>query len=327
MAGRHRCVRREDRAGRGSLASLLKRQPVRGHQRARPFQSKKRGMALVHVIHGRLEAKGDERATATDPKDNLLADPHLQVAAIELIGDAAILWEVLGDVRIQQIKLDTAHPGEPDLSDDLASGVWDADSQWPAGRIVHKRQREVVEVVLLGELLLPSRIIQCLPEVALLVQQADSHQRHAQIAGRLQVIAGQQAKPTREDVQTVGDAELRREVGDARLQGLTVSPGIPRACRPHVGVEVGGDTLQLQAEAFVGGSLFQTGLIDRAEQANRILVCALPEIRIEPREEVSAWPIPRPAQVHCDVPQSMQLRREHRDDRESSNRLHDLMFL
>ena len=55
-------------------------------------------------------------------------------------------------------------------------------------------QRKIVEIVGHVFFLLPSGLAQILAEIALLIEQAHGHQRHAQIAGRLDVIARQHAQ-------------------------------------------------------------------------------------------------------------------------------------
>ena len=51
-------------------------------------------------------------------------------------------------------------------------------------------------------------------EVALGVQQTDADERHAEVGGRLQVVAGEHPEPAGVLRERLGDAELGREVGD-----------------------------------------------------------------------------------------------------------------
>ncbi len=48
-------------------------------------------MTFVHVIDGRLEPQCFERAQAADAQDDFLADAFVIVAAVELVGDFAML--------------------------------------------------------------------------------------------------------------------------------------------------------------------------------------------------------------------------------------------
>ena len=51
-------------------------------------------------------------------------------------------------------------------------------------------------------------------EVGLAVEEADAGQRKSMVTGRFQMVAGQNAKSASVDRQTLGQAELGREVGD-----------------------------------------------------------------------------------------------------------------
>ena len=68
-------------------------------------------------------------------------------------------------------------------------------------------------------LLLPAVGRQRLHEVAGAVEQADADDRDAEIAGRLQVVAGEDAEAAAVLRQGLGDAEFGREVRD-RLRGV-----------------------------------------------------------------------------------------------------------
>ena len=60
-------------------------------------------MALVHVIDRRHEAKRLQRAMSTDAEQNFLFQAHLQIAAVELIGDIAIFRAIGGHIGIEQV--------------------------------------------------------------------------------------------------------------------------------------------------------------------------------------------------------------------------------
>ena len=63
-----------------------------------------------------------------------------------------------------------------------------------------------------------------LPEVALLPQQADADHRHAQVAGRLEEVAGQDAQAAAVDGQGLAEAELHAEVGDGPGTATSLAP-------------------------------------------------------------------------------------------------------
>ena len=73
--------------------------------------------------------------------------------------------------------------------------------------------------------------IEALPEVALVVVEADADQRDAEVGGRLDVIAGQDAEAARVDRQRLVQPELGREVGDRprpQHAGVALAPGVAR---------------------------------------------------------------------------------------------------
>ena len=83
------------------------------------------------------------------------------------------------------------------------------------GGLAQQGQRQAVRVQDRVGLLLPRVAGQGLLEVAGLVEEADADQRHAQVRGRLQVVAGEDAEAAGVLRQDFGDAEFGGEVGDA----------------------------------------------------------------------------------------------------------------
>jgi hypothetical protein len=57
-------------------------------------------------------------------------------------------------------------------------------------------------------------MVQVLPEITLVVEQADRDERHAQVAGGLDMVARQHAQAARVDGHRLVDAELGREIRD-----------------------------------------------------------------------------------------------------------------
>ena len=61
-------------------------------------------MAFVDVPDRRLEPSSRERAHAADAEHDLLLDARRAVAAVQPMGDVAIVLGVLRDVGIEQIQ-------------------------------------------------------------------------------------------------------------------------------------------------------------------------------------------------------------------------------
>ena len=102
MARRHRCVAREDEARGGLLKCLLKRELMLLFQPVHAFQPQKCGVALVHVVHRRLQSQRFQGAIPADAEEDFLFQAHFEVTAVKLVGDDAVLRMVGRKVGIQQ---------------------------------------------------------------------------------------------------------------------------------------------------------------------------------------------------------------------------------
>ncbi len=58
-------------------------------------------MSLVHVIDRGFQSRGFQNTIAADPQNDLLLEPHLEISAIELVGDLAVFRRIRGKVGIQ----------------------------------------------------------------------------------------------------------------------------------------------------------------------------------------------------------------------------------
>jgi len=149
--------------------------------------------------------------------------------------------------------------------------------------VPHKLDRQVVEVVYGIGLLLPAVAIQVLAKIPALVEQANAGQRQSEVAGRLQMVPGQDSEAAR----VVGDAlrqpELRRKIRNAQVLGLRMSCGEPAGAR-EVLLEIFGGPVHLREEGFIRRKFDQAALVDAAQQQARIVPCTLPQIRIQRAE-------------------------------------------
>ncbi len=125
-AGGYGSMGGEDVAGAGSFQGLVEVEAVVAHVEADLFQRQEGGVAFVHVEDGGLEAHGLQGAHAADAEDDFLADAGVDVAAVERIGDVAVLRQhVIGDVGVEQVEGDAADVELPDLDEDVAGGQLD----------------------------------------------------------------------------------------------------------------------------------------------------------------------------------------------------------
>ena len=104
---------------------------------------------------------------------------------------------VCRDVGIQQIQRQRAPPARARLArtPDRPARSTSTTTGLPSSG--DECQRQIMKVVVFVGFLLPARLAQVLAEISLLIEQPDADQRHAQVAGRLQMIARQNAQARR----------------------------------------------------------------------------------------------------------------------------------
>ena len=187
VARRDRRVRGENARRRDDLERGAEIELVRAHEMARALQPEERGVTLVHVVNRRFEAQRRQRAGTAHAQDDLLADAHLQVAAVELRGDGAVLGVVVGDVGVEQVEVDAPDGELPDLGEHLTAGQFDGDLERlavvAAGDFLHG---QVVEILVELDGLLDAFAVDLLLEVTVPVEQADGAEVQVEVAGDLQ---------------------------------------------------------------------------------------------------------------------------------------------
>ena len=213
-ARRHRRVRREHRARAHDLERMLGVDAVL-HQHAHALHREQAGVALVHVEDGGLDAAGGERLDAADAEQDLLAQAVLAVAAVEAVGDRALGRRVGLHVGVEQQQLDPADVDAPE------PGVQRTARAAPRRRAPARPPAASTGVIGSSAGSSSTNSSSCAPlggqqlaEVAVAVEEADADDRHAEVAGRLEVVAGEDAEPARVLRQRLAEAELGREVGD-----------------------------------------------------------------------------------------------------------------
>ena len=170
-----------------------------------------------------------------------------------------------------------------------------------------------------GALLLPAVGVELLVEVALGVQQPDADQRHAEVGGRLEVVAGEHAEAAGVLRQGLGDAELRREVGDraerrVRAIGEPRRPG-DRRLEPSLG---GGQVADDRLVLGEGGEALRRR---RAHHVRRVGVTGGPA-GPDPLEQAHRLAVPRPVEVGRQPGKGGERFRDRRADLEPADRSH-----
>ena len=135
VAGGHGRVGRKDGVGTGGFDGLGEGEALALHQLAHALEAEEGAVALVHVPDGGAVAEGTHGAHAADAEDDLLADAHLAVAAVEAGAELAVLRGVAVDVGVHQVDGDAADLDAPDLGIDGAAGQVDVDQDRLALRV------------------------------------------------------------------------------------------------------------------------------------------------------------------------------------------------
>lgn len=133
----------------------------------------------------------------------------LAAAAVEPVGDVALGGRVGLDVGVEEQQRDPSDLGLPDVrGEGAAAGQGEVDPAGGAVVLPEQADREFVRIEQRVALLLPAVPVEGLPEVAVPVEQADADDRDAEVAGGLEVVAGQDAEPAGVLGQRGGDAVL-----------------------------------------------------------------------------------------------------------------------
>ena len=298
-------VGREAVASHNALAGGAEVAAVLLDEVAQPLKGEEGGMAFVHVADGGGHAKLDQGAIAADAEDRLLSDSHLLVAAIERVGDVLVGGLVFQDVAVQQDQRHPADLGPPDLAGDAAVGEVDGDMHRLIVFAAHQGERHVVEVVVGIALLLPAVRREHLAEISSGIEQSDSTERNAEVAGCLQVVSGQDAEAAGVVGEGFVDAEFRAEIGDAGvfLVGIgAVVPGLPG----HVGLQVVHARLHPGQEDFVLCQGAQAVGAEAVEHQDGVVAGGFPGFGVEVAEKLLRGQVPRPAHVRDQPPQRRQ---------------------
>ena len=284
-------------------------------------------MALVGVEDLRRRGAGDARphpqgAYAAHAEEQLLAQPVLGVAAVEPVGHVAVVGAVLLDVGVEEQQRHATDVGDEDPGHQVgAVGEGDGDRRAAAVGLAEHGQRQLVGVEDGVALLLPAVAVERLLEVAVAVEQAHAHQRDAEVGGRLEVVAGEDAEAAGVLRQHRGDAELGREVRDGARGVVAGLAGVPPVLG-EVALQVGVRGAEARAEVAVLDQLVEPLAAHGTEEAHRVALDLAPQLGVDRGEHVLGGRVPGPAQVAGQGGQRPQGLGQDRTDGESSERSH-----
>ncbi len=323
VAGRHGRVDREHAVALHRPPGVIESLSARD-QLASALSEQERRVALVQVPDRRREPESPDCADATDAEDELLVEPHLPATHVQDVGDRLVELGVLGEVGVEQKDRDAADVGDPYGHGEIAARELDGDRQRQSRRILDALERESCQVVVGVLVLLVAVGIDGLAEIALAVQQADADRGHRHVAGRLHVVAGEDAQTARVDAHRLVEAVFGAEVGDRAPErvGVTTLEPVVGAVR-HVLVELGEDVVVLGEEL---GVIEQSGPVRRAADDGDRVPIADPGGPVDQAEQAPGSGMPRPVEVVGEPPQSLEPRWQGEArgrDRGDAHRIHE----
>ena len=327
----HRGVGREHggRAHRGQgLVPRHRLGPVRRvHELRDPLDAQEPGVALVAVEDLRggrpgQPGEGPQRPDPAHPEEQLLLEPVVAAAAVEAVRDVAGVVVVVRDVGVEQQQGDAADVGPPDVGGQGAAvGQGQGDPDRVPVLLPQQRQGHAVRVEHGVGLLLPRVAGQGLLEVAVLVEQADAHHRHAEVRGALEVVAGEDPQPARVLGEHGGDTVLGGEVGDGPRGVLRLRLLVPQVVG-EVALEIGVQLLDPAHRGRVLGDLLDLLPGEGAEELDGVPVDRVPGLRVQLGEQLFGGPVPGPAEVPRESAQRGDGLRQHGAHGESTDCLH-----
>ena len=250
-AGGHRRVCSKDVPRSSSSQCNFKRLTCILHKISCAFQHSEGGVPFVQVTYFRLKAERTQQPPSADPKHHFLFQAQFRSAPIEFACNASMNGGVCSVVAVQQVELHSADLYLPCTQPNRVSWYHDLQPQPLAVRLSQRRDRQLSRVVIRVEGLLRSVPVEHLSKIPLLIQQPNTDNRHTQIAGGLQLIAGHIPKPSRIDRERFAQHELHAEVRNAGQWGLRIIFLKPPLCflRLLLGLHEG---INLLAEGRIG---------------------------------------------------------------------------
>jgi hypothetical protein len=326
-SGGNGSVGREDRPGPDRLQCCVEFHVVI-REFVNSFQTEESRVALVRMEHlgprvAREAAVGPYGTHPADAEQHLLEEPVLAAAAVEPVRHAALAEVVLLHVRVEHQQRDPADLGQPDAGvEGFAAGEGQGHLGGCAVGLAQEGHGQFVRVQDRIVLLLPAVPGQRLAEVAVPVEESDADQGYAEVAGRLEMVPGEDAEAAGVLRQRGRDAELGREVGDGggKFGGLGLVPAVAG----HVVVQVVGGRGEPSQEAPVLRQLGQPSGRHAPEEAYGIAFGGGPALGVHGLEEVTGLGMPGPAQIARQIAEGVKGFGEYGTHGESADGLHEL---
>ena len=289
VSRRHGRMGRKQRGGANHFQRFGESQSAAHHQVADALQPEKCRMTLVAMGNVLRDMQRLERPHTADTQQNLLFEPVLPIAAVQVMRHPAILLEIGLVIGVEQVQVGTSHPAKPDAGRERTSRQGNRHGRPVAHRIAHGLDRQLREVLCFVSRLLSPLSGEFLSKITVPVQQSDRDHRHVLVGRLLQIVAGQDAQTARIDLQRSMQAVFHREIGDLRCRRIGFFG--------HVALELRIYRIKRSQERLVPLQLFQPVYGQQIEKSDRITFASVPKVGIDLLEQIPGAGIPAPPKV------------------------------
>ena len=214
-----------------------------------------------------------------------------------------------GNVGVEKEQIDAADLQLPDFGEDVAIQNAHRDKKIRAVALDFAK-RQMMKILIETDRLLRAVLVDLLPEIAVAIKQADCDEVQVEIARRLAMVAGQNAKAAG----IIWNRFVKSELGRKIRHGFLDRGG---GSGFSVGVLAGEiiskrviNLFELAQESLVLGQFFQARLSRQLQHPHRIVVCSVPKIGIEMAEKPPGRWFPGPPKVERNFPQRLERCRE-----------------
>ena len=170
-------------------------------------------MAFVAMVNILFDTELLEKQHAADAEEDFLLETILPVATIEGVGDGTVVIGVEVIVGVEEVEFHATDIDAPYISMNLIVHVGYVDDKGLAVLVQLLLDGQAAEVLglVVSDLLTVHRERLC--EIAVAIEESDSHQVDIRVAGLLDLVAGEDAQAARVDLKHLVQTVFHAEVG------------------------------------------------------------------------------------------------------------------
>ena len=289
VSRRYRGVSCKERRRAYNLQRLRERELLARHEVTNTLYTDKCSVALVAVVNLLLDTHLCEGADTTDAEQDLLLQTVLPIATIEVVSYLTILLQVSLVVGIEQVQRSTTNLATPYAGAQSTAWKCHLGSYPRAILLTNREDRQLKEVLCLVSSLLRTLCRKTLGKVSVAIQKTYGHHWGISIRSLLQVVAGQDSKTSRVDLQRVVQTILHREVSNLRSLWIWLLVHILLELRIH--------SIHLCKERLVLLNLRKAIHRQLIEQCDRVAINLHPQLLVDSLEQITGTESPAPPQV------------------------------